>query len=100
LIKFEIQGRLEIPKTSCDHSLVRAPYHYRDVHFLTLLCVAKSPLLEKSVTPQRNNVKASLHWQSLLAKLSATATHDSHESDRMISILCHAAQGSQGKYIS
>jgi hypothetical protein len=52
------------------------------------------------VTSQRNNVKASLHWQSLLAKPSATATHDSHESDRMISILCHAAQGSQGKYTS
>jgi hypothetical protein len=35
-----------------------------------------------------------------MAKPSAAATHDSHESDRMIFILCHATQGSQGKYNS
>jgi hypothetical protein len=47
----------------------------------------------------------SLHWQNLLAKLSVTATHDftflgllgQHDTDRIVSILCHAAQGGHGK---
>jgi len=43
-------------------------------------------------------IKACFHWRSLLAKPFATVTRDGHKSDGMISILCCAAQGSQGKY--
>jgi len=50
-----------------------------------------------------------VHWECLLAKLSGTATHDSHycsclghlgqcDTDRIVSIFCFTAQGGQGKY--
>jgi len=47
----------------------------------------------------------SLHWQNLLAKLLVTATNDftflgllrQHDTDRIVSILCCAAQGGQGR---
>ncbi len=47
-----------------------------------------------------SSLKAHLHWRSLLVKPSVTATCDSNELDRMISVLCLAAHGSQGKYNS
>ncbi len=44
--------------------------------------------------------KAHLHWQSLLAKPSVKAIHDRQDTDKIIFILCCAAQGGQGKYSS
>ncbi len=54
-------------------------------------------------------VKARVHWQSFLAEPSMTVTCDSHyctslghlgwhDTDGIVSIFCHAAQGGQGKY--
>ncbi len=56
-------------------------------------------------------LKACVHWWCLLAKLSATATRESHyytflghlgqcDTDRIVSIFCHTAQGGQGTSVT
>ncbi len=56
-------------------------------------------------------LKLHFHWRYFKAKTQATLTLDSHygtclghlgrgDTDRIISILCHAAHGGQGKYSS
>jgi hypothetical protein len=76
--------------------------------FCLVLCLLKAFLL-KWIFVNLYGLIDGLHWGSLLAKLSATATRDSQyctclghlgrcNTYRIVFIFCHATQGGQGKY--